>query len=352
MSMIEAASRTACAQLGSTTVTANTGGPSYAVRQLFARHLIGTGLELGALHSPYTAPLSAIETKYVDRWTPDEAKELFPELGQVDFTAADHIVDLNTEKLSAIGDESQDFVVASHVLEHVANPLALLVEMHRVLRPGGTAIVLLPDMRRTSDRFRQPTTVEHLVDEYERDVQEVDEAHLAEYARNVMKYEGEGEERAEYLARLAQRSIHVHAWAEEDFFAALRHAVGHLGCRFELLELMQTDEYEKNIEFGYVLRRATAGVTNAALAERLVEQRALMVEYRAARGWKDTDAERRVRELEAALHTAERRNALLERQVSGYDAWLGPLRRSPVWPVARRARRELAKRRSGTKTSA
>jgi len=176
-------------------VTSNAGGPSSAVRQLFARHLIGTGLELGALHSPYPVPVSAIETRYVDRWTPDEAKELFPELGQVDFTAADHIVDLNTEGLSAFGDESQDFVVASHVLEHVANPLALLVETHRVLRPGGAAIVLLPDMRRTSDRFRRPTTVEHLVDEYQRGVQEVDEAHLAEYARDVMHYAGEGRER-------------------------------------------------------------------------------------------------------------------------------------------------------------
>jgi SAM-dependent methyltransferase len=333
-------------------VTSNAGGPSYAVRQLFARHLIGTGLELGALHSPFTAPLSAIDTKYVDRWTPEEAKELFPELGEVDFAAADHIVDLNTEKLSAIGDGTQDFVVASHVLEHVANPLALLVEMHRVLRPGGTAIVLLPDMRRTSDRFRQPTTVEHLVDEYERDVQEVDEAHLADYARDVMQFKGEGAEREEFLARLAQRSIHVHMWAEEDFFAALRHAVEHLGCRFELLELLQTEEYERNIEFGYVLRRTTADVTNAALAVRLVEQKALMVEHRASRGWTGTDGERRIRELEAALDAAERRNALLQRQVSGYDAWLGPLRRSPVWPAARRARRELAKRRSGAKTSA
>jgi predicted SAM-dependent methyltransferase len=349
--MIEAASCATGHALSWTTVTSNTGGPSYAVRQLFARHLIGRGLELGALHSPYTAPLSAIETEYVDRWTPEEAKELFPELGQVEFTAADHIADLNTERLSMIGDESQDFVIASHVLEHVANPLALLVDMHRVLRPGGTAIILLPDMRRMSDFRRQPTTVEHLVDEYERDVQEVDEEHLAEYARNVMHYEGEGQERKEYLARLAQRSIHVHAWAEEDFFAALRHAVEHLGCRFEVLELLQTEEYEKNIEFGYVLRRTAVDVTDAALAQRLVEQKALMVEYRASRGWTGTDGERRIRELEAALGAAERRNALLQRRLSGYEAWLGPRRRSPVWPVARRARRELAKRRPGSKTS-
>jgi predicted SAM-dependent methyltransferase len=317
-----------------------TGGPSYAVRQLFARHLVGTGLELGALHHPYTAPLSAIETRYVDRWTPAEAKELFPELGEVEFTAADHIVDLNTERLSMIEDESQDFVVASHVLEHVANPLALLTDMYRVLRPGGTVIILLPDMRRMSDFRRTPTTVEHLVDEYLRDVREVDEAHLDEYARNVNHYKGQGQERKEYLARLAERSIHVHAWTEEHFFAALAYAVEHLGCRFELLELLQTEEYEKNIEYGYVLRRTTTDVPAAALATRMVEQKDLMVEYRAARGW-DHETERKVRELEAAVRASDRKVAQLERRIAGYESWIGPLRRSPLWPVLRLAKRVL-----------
>ena len=75
-----------------------------------------------------------------------------------------------------------------------------------------------------SDFRRPPTTVEHLVDEYERDVREVDAAHLEEYARLVMNEAGEGQEFQEYLGRLAQRSIHVHAWSEEHFFAVLHHA--------------------------------------------------------------------------------------------------------------------------------
>jgi len=320
-------------------VTSQAAGPSHGVRQMFARHLIGTGLELGALHHPYTAPLSAIETRYVDRWTPDEAKELFPELGDVDFTAADYIADMNVDRLSMIEDESQDFVIASHVLEHVANPLALLVDMHRVLRPGGTVLIMLPDMRRTSDYRRTPTTVEHLVDEYERDVREVDEAHLEEYARNVNHYEGEGDELKEYLAHLAQRSIHVHAWSEEDFFAALHHAVAHLGCHFELVELLQTEEFTKNIEYGYVLRRTTAGVPDEALAQRLLEQKRHMVEHRAARGWVGPETEVKIRELESAVRAGNRRIAQLERQIGRYESWLGPLRRSPVWPVVRLAKR-------------
>jgi SAM-dependent methyltransferase len=320
-------------------VTSHGGGPSHAVRSLFARHLIGTGLELGALHNPYPVTLPAVETRYVDRWTPDEARDLFPELARAEFTAADHISDLNLDRLSMIPDGSQDFVVACHVLEHVANPLALLVDMHRVLRPGGVALVMLPDMRRTSDFRRAPTTAAHLAEEYERDVRDVDLAHLEEYARLVMNETGEGPEFRAYLDRLAQRSIHVHAWSEPDFFAALRHAVDRLGCRFELVELLETEEYEKNIEFGYVLRRTTADVPDEALARRLSAQRELLVELRAARGWLNPEAERRMRELHARIRRSDRRIAQLERRVERHESWLRPLRRSPVWPALRLARR-------------
>jgi len=320
-------------------VTSNTGSPTHVVRRALARHLIGTGLELGALHAPFPTPSSAINTRYVDRWTVEEAKDLFPELGEVDFTEADHIADLNTERLSMFGDQSQDFVIASHVLEHVANPLALLVDMHRVLRPGGTAIVLLPDMRRTSDCRREPTTVEHLLTEYERDVRDVDEAHLAEYALKVLQYEGEGQERKEYLAHLAERSVHAHAWTEEHFFPALHHAVGHLGCRFELVELLQTVEFEKNIEFGYVLRRTTAELSAEALAERLLEQRNHMIEYRTVRGLSIPETTRRLDQLAAAVRARDGRIARLERKVAAYELWIGPLRRSPLWPALRLANR-------------
>jgi SAM-dependent methyltransferase len=41
-------------------------------------------------------------------------------------------------------DESFDAVFSSHVIEHVGNPVALLEEMRRVLRPGGALITVLP----------------------------------------------------------------------------------------------------------------------------------------------------------------------------------------------------------------
>jgi SAM-dependent methyltransferase len=153
-----------------------------AVRRGIARHLVGGGVELGPGHNPYPLDLPGTTVAYVDRWDPDENQALFPELGDAaPFPVPDVVCDLNTDRLEALDDTSQDFVIASHVLEHVAEPLGLLDDIHRVLRPGGTALILLPDMRRTFDRNRPPTGLDHLVREHSAGVTEVDDDHIREF---------------------------------------------------------------------------------------------------------------------------------------------------------------------------
>lgn len=43
-------------------------------------------------------------------------------------------------------DDSFDAVHSAHVIEHVHDPAALLKECHRVLKPGGTLVILTPNM--------------------------------------------------------------------------------------------------------------------------------------------------------------------------------------------------------------
>jgi SAM-dependent methyltransferase len=83
-------------------------------------------------------------------------------------------------KLESIEDGKYDFLLACHVLEHVANPLKALNEWHRVLKPGGSLLVLLPDKNHTFDHRRPYTTFEHLKEDFERDTQEDDLTHLDE----------------------------------------------------------------------------------------------------------------------------------------------------------------------------
>ncbi len=58
--------------------------------------------------------------------------------GELDFFATDG---------AAIGlrDESVDFAVSSHIIEHFVNPALHVIELARVLRPDGTAFVITPN---------------------------------------------------------------------------------------------------------------------------------------------------------------------------------------------------------------
>jgi SAM-dependent methyltransferase len=82
--------------------------------------------------------------------------------------------------LRGIADHAYDFILSSHNLEHIGNPLRALKEWTRVVKPHGAIIVVLPEYRWTFDWKRQPTPVEHMVEDYERGTDETDLSHLQE----------------------------------------------------------------------------------------------------------------------------------------------------------------------------
>lgn len=82
--------------------------------------------------------------------------------------------------LQEIPDSSYDFVLSSHMLEHSANPLRLLVEWKRVLRPDGVLLLVLPHKDKTFDHRRPLTAKEHFFDDYQSNRQESDRTHLGE----------------------------------------------------------------------------------------------------------------------------------------------------------------------------
>lgn len=61
---------------------------------------------------------------------------------------------LNLEALD-IADSSYDCIVCSHVLEHVDDRKALK-EIHRVLRPGGAAIIMVPVIEGWAETYEDP----------------------------------------------------------------------------------------------------------------------------------------------------------------------------------------------------
>ena len=82
--------------------------------------------------------------------------------------------------LVAIEQESYDFILSSHNLEHFANPVKALKEWQRVLRPAGTLLLVLPHYLKTFDHRRALTPVAHMMEDFERNTEEDDLSHLQE----------------------------------------------------------------------------------------------------------------------------------------------------------------------------
>ena len=87
---------------------------------------------------------------------------------------------LEASNLSGISVNQYDFLLASHVLEHLANPIRGLKEWQRVVKPGGHLVIVLPHHARTFDRLRAPTALQHMIQDYERGIAEDDITHVDE----------------------------------------------------------------------------------------------------------------------------------------------------------------------------
>jgi len=92
-----------------------------------------------------------------------------------------HVIDsIDLDPLAA---GSYDVVFSSHVIEHLANPLRALAAWRRVTRPGGYMLIVAPHMQGTFDHRRAITRLEHIVEDFERGVEEDDMTHLDETLR-------------------------------------------------------------------------------------------------------------------------------------------------------------------------
>lgn len=103
-------------------------------------------------------------------------------------------------------DGSYDFVISSHALEHAANPLKCLVEWNRVIKPGGTLLMLLPWGPGTFDKFRPTVNMAHLLSDFEKDVAEDDLTHLDEIIRLHDYATGLGPSTREEFAERSRRN--------------------------------------------------------------------------------------------------------------------------------------------------
>ncbi len=177
-------------------------------------------------------------------------------------------VDLDVDGLGLIADGSFDVVIASHLIEHLANPIRALCEFERVLRPGGRLVLVVPDRTRTFDSVRRPTALSHLFDDFERQVTEVDEEHIREFCEGIFNqppihpdevraWHDPAQLDAPRFDLHRRRTIHVHCWTPEEFAVLIVGCLARGLMSWALLDLYFFDDPgdQPDIEFGLVLER-------------------------------------------------------------------------------------------------
>jgi SAM-dependent methyltransferase len=137
------------------------------------------------------------------------------------FRAAGRTFVCDGSNLLRVENGSYDFVLSSHNLEHFANPVKALKEWQRVLRPGGSLILVLPHYSKTFDHRRKPTPVTHMLEDGERDTQEDDLSHLEEIlsAHDLEMDPAAGaieDLRKRSLRNFENRCLHQHVFDERN----------------------------------------------------------------------------------------------------------------------------------------
>jgi predicted SAM-dependent methyltransferase len=142
----------------------------------------GSGLEIGPLASPILTKKEA-DIYYLDHVNNKELRRLYK----------DEVVDLNKiPRLDYVLNGSAlpkvlkgnkfNYVLASHVIEHVPNMIGWLTEIASILEPGGILSLIIPDKRFTFDLKRRVTSPAEVMGAYFDNLQKPSSAMMYDFA--------------------------------------------------------------------------------------------------------------------------------------------------------------------------
>jgi SAM-dependent methyltransferase len=202
------------------------------VRNVLAQKFIrGNGIEIGALNTPQKLDPSC-RVQYVDQYPVDKLMQLYymNTVGVV----TPNIVD-DGEVLSKIENNSVDFIIAGHFLEHARNLIQTIKNHIDKLKPHGLLFYVVPDMRFTFDKDRDVTLYEHLKDEYEFGDDRYHDDHIRDSVKNIDKLKDQAATDKFNWYKSAGFSIHVHVWTSETFMELMIVMINELSLPIKIL---------------------------------------------------------------------------------------------------------------------
>lgn len=196
-------------------------------REKFTQRLRGVGIEIGALHRPCPTH-DGMRVKYVDHCGVEELRKQYPEFNELRLAETDIIDD--AQVLRRIPSEQFDFVIASHVVEHMSSAILAIKNWLRVIKADGLLYVVVPSKDAIFDRKRSRTTLLHVVSDYRylEGIETRNWEHYLDYALHVdndIHFGGtlSPDELITHAKKLKYTgySIHYHCWLPADFLELL-----------------------------------------------------------------------------------------------------------------------------------
>ncbi len=206
------------------------------------RYLHGRGIEIGALWRRFPVPSNA-QVWYVDRLGHTGLEQHYPEL-RGSITRLDLLADATQ---LPVRPASLDFLIASHVLEHLPQPLLALRAWYEALAPGGILLLKIPDKRYTFDATRLRTPLHHLREEYEHPERFDRRAHFADWVEHIGKQNPSAPGFEQAVADLMRDdySIHFHVWIDEDLREIINFTRQEWGLDWEPVAFWRAHSYRK-----------------------------------------------------------------------------------------------------------
>jgi SAM-dependent methyltransferase len=147
------------------------------------------GIEIGPLHHP-VMDKATHHVLYLDHTTTDELRRKYADddalRHETDSIVGVDLVWDGTVPLRKVAGEGYDYVVASHVLEHVPDPVGWLGELSSVLVDTGVVLLAIPDKRFCFDVNRSVTEIADLVDCHLRELKAPSPRHIYDFWSKIV----------------------------------------------------------------------------------------------------------------------------------------------------------------------
>lgn len=128
----------------------------------------GLGLEVGPSHDPVAAKAAGYNVHVVDHLSQQALRDKYRG-HNVDIDAIEAVDFIwRGEPLETIVRASgqYDWIIASHVIEHLPDPVGFIRSCQKLLKRGGVLALAIPDKRYCLDYFRPPSTTGDVLQAY------------------------------------------------------------------------------------------------------------------------------------------------------------------------------------------